>query len=142
MAPPEDADETTIANNALVTTTNCDKFRLTNTGSYPCDVDMSMLNLDENPIFFIDDPKITLEEGETKEVTVWAFPQEAETYKNSLIATISDNPEPLRFDLVCSGVVPNITLNGPWEEAIAAQLVEAEAALRRLILNPSPIRRQ
>ena len=74
-----------------------------------------MQQIDENPVFFVDEPSVVLEEGETKEVRVWAFPPATEIYSNSLIVCVSNNPEPLKFDLICSGVKPLINLSGPWE---------------------------
>ena len=36
-------------------------------------------------------------------------------YKNSLIVSISNNPEPLCFNMICSGVSTSLKFDGPWE---------------------------
>lgn len=43
------------------------------------------------------------DEGETKDVRVWAFPKESKEYKNRLIAAVKHNPIPYIFPLVCYG---------------------------------------
>jgi hypothetical protein len=64
-------------------------------------------------VFFVEPYELDLEEGETKDVKIWAFPPVPSVmYKNTLIACVSDNPLPLRFDMACSGVEPSIDLEG------------------------------
>lgn len=126
---PADAPVEAIKLHDVVKGTNCETIRLTNIGSYACTVDLGMQMLDPTPIFFVDNNKIILEEGETKDLKIWAFPKTAELFKNTLIACVSNNPDPVCFDLICSGVIPTVELNGPWEEAATAALASAEAAV-------------
>ncbi|CAM9160782.1 unnamed protein product, partial [Discosporangium mesarthrocarpum] len=70
-------------------------------------------------VFIAEPEALALAVGETGEVRVWAFPTEAKTYKDTLIACVTDNPRPVMFPISCSGVVPRVTLEGPWEEALA-----------------------
>lgn len=127
--PAIDAAADVVKRYDLVKNTNCEIFRLTNIGSYKCQVDLGLLNIEPPVVFHIEQPVFSLEEGETKEVKVWSFPPSATTFKNSIIGCISNNPEPLRFDMICSGVTPSLELSGPWEEAKAAALAAAEAAV-------------
>jgi hydrocephalus-inducing protein len=126
---PPDASPDLLTQYNSVKTTNCEIFRLTNIGNYKCQVDLGLIDIDSPPIFFFDPPVFTLDEGETKEVKVWAFPTSSSTFKNTLVCCVSDNPEPLLFDMICSGVVPTIEFSGPWEEARAAAIAAAEAAV-------------
>jgi len=64
--------------------------------------------------------------GETKEVTIWSFPAEPQTYTDTLVVTVKDNPSPYRFDLSASGVVPTVQLGGEWTAKAAQQRALAE----------------
>jgi hypothetical protein len=121
---------------ALVKSTNGDHIRLTNAGRYKCTVslgleastqtedDGSVTNLHE--VFFVEPSSIELGEGETKDVAIWAFPQVADRlYRNTLVACVSDQPQPLAIPLRVWGVTPNLSLKGPWtalQEAAQAAL--------------------
>ena len=135
IAPSEGASDEHMANHSLVKTTNSDILRFTNTGSYPCKVELGFEKTtpDLKNVFFVEPCTVNLEEGETKEVTVWAFPQTpTAVYKNALIACVSNNPNPLHFEMVCSGVEPSIAIEGPWVDAIAA----ADAAVAAFQIDP------
>ena len=67
---------------------------------------------------------VDLEEGETKDVNIWAFPEAVREYTNKITMTVSTpgcvNPSPIEFPIACYGVEPTVTFEGPWVEAIAA----------------------
>jgi len=135
LEPTETSTETDIVNHNLVKNTNSDIMRLTNTGKYPCKVELGFEKREEDikDVFLVEPFEVSLEEGETKEVKIWAFPPvPSQRYQNTLIACVSNNPRPLRFNMECSGVEPSIVLKGPWLEALA----EAEAAAAVFVLDP------
>ena len=77
--------------------------------------------------------RLYLEPGETKVVTIWAFPTEAATHTDTIVCSIRDNPEVYQIPLSCMGVLPTVELHGPWEEkrrerAAAAAAAEGENA--------------
>jgi hydrocephalus-inducing protein len=127
-APPsEDTSEEAQAQYALVQNTNMDVIRMTNTGRYPCSLafDFEDQSDEVKDVFLVDPKVVQLEEGETKEVSIMAFPRESKAFTNRLVACVSDNPAPMTFDMTCSGVDPEVEIGGPWLEDIAT----AEAAL-------------
>lgn len=111
----------------LVQTTNADVLRISNNGRYKAQVDMSYASPaseDASGVFFVDPPTMELEEGETKEIKVWAFPRKSIDYESTLVICTSNNPLSLKFPMKCCGVDPTIECDGPWTEAIAK--VQAE----------------
>jgi hydrocephalus-inducing protein len=112
---------------AQIQSTNMDVLRVTNSGLYRCQVDVGLLTREEDSreVFLIDPPKLELDEGETKEVKLWALPREAREYRNDLVLSVSNNPAPLVFPLKCWGTDPTLEIAGPWGDAVA----KAEKAL-------------
>jgi hypothetical protein len=121
------ATETELLNYSLVSQTNVDVIRLSNNGKFKCSVECGFQNTsdDVRGIFLVEPHTVDLEEGETKEVKIWAFPNAVREYANNLIICVSNNPVPLSFGVKCWGVEPTIELDGPWKDAVVA----AEAAL-------------
>ena len=94
--------------------TNSDVMRLTNDGKFKC---LITLTFKENDgIFFIEPSYLELEEGETFEVRIWAFPTHVQVYNNTIIASIALNPNPLLFAISCYGSSPDVQFNGSWNE--------------------------
>jgi hypothetical protein len=124
---PETANEQELINYNLVHQTNVDIIRLSNNGKYKCTVECGFQNTadDVRGVFLVEPHTVELEEGETKEVKIWAFPTAVREYVNSLVICVSNNPVPLVFGVKCWGVEPTIELDGPWKDAIVA----AEAAV-------------
>jgi hypothetical protein len=56
--------------------TNCDVFRISNTGRYKCTVEAGFLYQDVRNVFIVEPSYLQLDENETKELKVWAFPKE------------------------------------------------------------------
>lgn len=123
---PESVNEDDIQNLKLIQT-NVEVLRISNNGKYKCTVDFCFEDANEESkgIFSVDPKVLEIEEGETKDISIWAFPNAVKEYSNNLIACVSDNPQPLIFPLKCWGVEPTITITGPWETA----LLEAETAV-------------
>ena len=103
-------------NNLQLIQTNTDIMRLTNDGKFSLTVNLSMKDIDQ--IFYFEPQSIELEEGETKEIKIWAFPTSISEFTNTIIASIPLNPVPVEFPVSCYGVSPTIFIDGPWTEAI------------------------
>ena len=125
-AEDELTDEEREQLNAIMST-NTDLVRITNSGRFKCTVDLGLEDFNEASadVFQVEPANLELEEGETKDVRVWSFPKEVGEYSNALLACVTNNPEPLRFELKSWGVEPTIDIEGPWADAIA----EAEKAV-------------
>ena len=93
---------------------NSDIMRLTNDGKFKCSITLTFQ--DSDTIFFLDPTHVELEENETAEVRVWAFPTQVQEYRNTIIATISLNPNPLFFPISCNGSSPEVQFDGSWTE--------------------------
>jgi len=124
----EELDETQTKQLAVIKSTNTDTVRITNSGRFACTVD---LGLEKAPTegqenLFIVEPKVLeLEEGETKDVKIWAFPNTVGEFKNTLVACVKNNAQPMKFPISCWGVEPTVEITGPWGHKLA----EAVAAL-------------
>jgi hypothetical protein len=103
-------------NNIQLIQSNGDIMRLTNDGKFKCTVNLAFKESDT--IFFIDPSTVDLEEGETQDVKIYAFPTALQEFKNTIIATIPLNPVPLEFNISCLGVEPTVSMDGPWTEIL------------------------
>ena len=128
--PFEELNEEEQVQLAYIQATSTDVVRVTNNGRFKCNVDMGLEHVPENEAhkntFIVEPSTLELEEGETKDVRLWAFPPEIGEFKNTLLMCVQDNAEPIRYDLKCWGVEPTIDLDGPWTEAI--RIAEEELA--------------
>ena len=114
---------------ATIMATNTDLVRITNTGRYKCIVDLGLEDKAEEHatgVFQVEPSVLELEEGETRDVRIWAFPLEVGEYSNALLACVMNNPEPMRYDLRAWGVEPTVDIDGPWAEAIAKAQKEVD----------------
>ena len=73
-----------------------------------------MYALSIRDVFQLETRKLDIEEGETKEVKVWALPREAREYKNNLVLCVENNPFPIQYMMKCWGVDPTVEIDGPW----------------------------
>lgn len=73
-----------------------------------------MYALSIRDVFQLEMRKLDIEEGETKEVKVWALPREAREYKNNLVLCVENNPFPIQYMMKCWGVDPTVEIDGPW----------------------------
>eukprot|EP01034_Spumella_vulgaris_P022205 gene22205-28319_t len=117
--------------------THMDTLRITNNGKYKCDVDLGLDNSSEESqdVFQVEPRRLVdLEEGETRDVRVWALPREVKQYSNTLTVSIVNNPSPLLFPVKCWGVDPTLDIDGPWGEALlAAEQAVAQCTDKKLI---------
>ena len=76
--------------------------------SYRHTLTLQLLNT--SPTLSTPSTSIDLEEGETKEVRIWAFPESIKEYTRTVSLTVSTpgctNPTPIEFPLSCHGVEP------------------------------------
>lgn len=120
----------------LVTNTSTDVVRLSNNGRYKCTVDLAFEDYSDEvrDVFVVEPNTVDLEEGETKDVKVWAFPQAVKEFKNTLIACVSNNSIPIKYEMRCWGVEPTIDIIGPWDEALkAAEQAVADCQDKKLV---------
>ena len=113
-----------------VVSTNMDVLSICNSGKYKCTVDLGFDRLapdEEQSTFFVEPGVLVLEEGETKDIKIWAFPKEAREYSATLIACVSNNPQPVSYKLCCWGVESTVELSGSWEEGLVKFQAEIEA---------------
>ncbi len=133
----ESKDEEALA---TVRATNAEAFRITNTGIFDCQVNFSLLGQadEEKRAFYVDPPSLELAPDEMKEVTVWAFPKEAEEYSDTLVCSITDNPIPVTFDVSCEGSAPKLELSA--EEIVFPRLLVGQVSSKTVVLkNPGKL---
>ena len=99
---------------------NSDVIRLTNTGKFPCHVELRFEELSEElkGVFILEGGSFDLDEGESKDVTIWAFPVQPQLYTTNLLVCVQNNPSPIVFKMQCVGVTPTVEFEGPWKESI------------------------
>ncbi|CAE7232354.1 Hydin [Symbiodinium sp. CCMP2456] len=61
--------------------------------------------------FLVEPSELELEVGETKELKVSCFPVKEGTYTDTIIAKITDNPDPVEFAIAAIGSLPKVTLD-------------------------------
>ena len=118
------SEEDSASQNTQLLLSNWDTMRLTNDGKFKCTVFLTLKEPDT--VFFVDPPVVELEEGETADVKIWAFPNAVKEFTNTVIATIPLNPIPLEFPISCHGSSPTVTFDGPWTETL--QIAESALA--------------
>ena len=52
-----------------------------------------------------------LKVDETKNLTVFAFPDKAQTFKDEVICLLKDNPNPVIFSVQCLGAKPVVEVD-------------------------------
>ena len=55
---------------------------------------------------------IVLEPQEEKHIRIWAFPPEELKYDNTIVITVSENPQPILVPISCIGAKPHLSLVG------------------------------
>ena len=89
---------------------NSAQMQITNNGLYPLHVDFELkstaLQLEYKSPFHYLPNSMDLEINETKELTIWAFPEEAKSFNEDIVCIVKDNPNPAVFSLACIGAKP------------------------------------
>ncbi|RYH22951.1 hypothetical protein EON65_18485, partial [archaeon] len=109
------------ANYKSIESTHSDVIRITNNGLYKREVSLQIEYAEEDPkdIYSADLAVMEVEEGETKEVRIWAQPKEEKGYKGTLVLSVKDNPTKTSYSLQCWGTNAMIDISGPWSEGLA-----------------------
>ncbi|KAA3681667.1 uncharacterized protein DEA37_0010958, partial [Paragonimus westermani] len=86
-------------------------LKLVNTSPMEAQINLGLL-ADANEECFSYEPKnMLLIPGESKEVTLWAFPRTGKRYEDALVCAIKDNPEPVVLKFACDGSLPALELD-------------------------------
>ncbi|KAI9996311.1 hypothetical protein PInf_013709 [Phytophthora infestans] len=104
---------------------NVEVFRMSNSSKFPIQLEYGMEKQGDDT-FVVFPAAVEINEGDTREVKVWANPLEVGLHENALICCIGDNPEPVKFQISCYGCKPELKLRGPWEQPAAASTSERE----------------
>eukprot|EP00667_Euglena_gracilis_P000008 EG_transcript_8 len=95
----------------------CDVFHISNTGMF--DAAVAFCIEDERFMAFSVLPReLTLRPGESGELLVVAHPDRLGLITNSVIATIRDNPQPVRFEISCFGTRPEVEVDGAQRDKV------------------------
>ena len=88
---------------------NQENFRITNNGLFPLHVDFCFKEDQEGTTFVVEPESLDLPvDGESQEITVYAFTEEEKEFSDKLICNVKDNPEPVEINISCVGSVPDI----------------------------------
>lgn len=104
---------------------NVEVFRMSNSSKFPVHLEFAMEKMGDTT-FAVFPPALEISEGDTKEVKIWANPCENGFHENTLVCCVSDNPEPVVFQVSCFGCTPELKLRGPWEQPAAASTSEMD----------------
>ena len=96
---------------------NADTMNISNAGLFDTRVDFTFRDSEgEPPSPFVIWPKfLDLPKGETKQISIWAFPETAEEHTDMIVCSVKDNPAVETFPLSCLGATPEIAIHGAWE---------------------------
>ena len=97
---------------------NADILNISNSGVFDTRVDFTFkVGDNESPSpFVVWPPFVELLQGETKQVSIWAFPDTPELHEDTLVCSVQDNPSVETFPIKCLGATPEIEIHGPWEK--------------------------
>ncbi|CAD5117498.1 DgyrCDS6267 [Dimorphilus gyrociliatus] len=60
--------------------------------------------------YLLDPPTMELKPGASQTLCIWAYPKEKGEFRDELVCCIRDNPEPVRFKLLCYGERPELEI--------------------------------
>ena len=86
---------------------NMDIIRLSNKGRFTSHVDIYLEDLSNElaNVFIIEPKSFTLNENDSIDITICAFPKALKLYVNKLIICVKDNPTPIVYPLMCIGKI-------------------------------------
>lgn len=102
---------------AMLLSSNSSQFRISNNGKYDMQVTFALestLTSDKpqgKTPFFFEPESMTLKVEETQNLTVWCFPDENKEYNDKIVALIKNNPNPVVFNVKCTGAKPIIKVD-------------------------------
>ena len=98
---------------------NSSVLRITNDGEYPVDAAFTLQSTlpseeggpGEKSPFILEPESMQLAVRETKDLTVFAFPDQARLYKDQIVCLLKDNPNPTIFHIQALGAEPVIEVD-------------------------------
>ena len=88
---------------------NAENLGITNSGLYPITIEFALcscIGSDKNSVFMFEPESMKLAIDETREITVWAFPDGLGEFTDALLALIEGNPNSVMFPMSCKGEKP------------------------------------
>jgi len=68
-------------------------------------------SLRSKSVFWVEPCNFELGVDESRDITVWAFPQAPVVVQDTLVATVRDNPVPVLFPVRCLGAKPSVAIS-------------------------------
>ncbi|KAJ3029566.1 UNVERIFIED_CONTAM: hypothetical protein HDU68_011780 [Siphonaria sp. JEL0065] len=65
----------------------------------------------KSDVFFLDPPTMDLMPGQSQSLNIWAYPRSANSFEDTLIFCVKDNPEPYCYKISCIGVKPELEID-------------------------------
>lgn len=98
---------------------NSSVFQISNNGKYDLKATFTLRSslpveeggTGEKSPFILDPDFMDLKIDETKNLTVYAFPEQAKLYKDEVICLLKDNPNPVIFNVQCLGAKPVVEVD-------------------------------
>lgn len=98
---------------------NSTVFQITNNGKYDVNAIFTLKSTlpveeggtGEKSPFILDPDHMELKIDETKNLTVYGFPDQAKPYKDDIICLLKDNPNPVIFSVQCLGAKPVVEVD-------------------------------
>ena len=77
------------------------------------EVDVSFcFQYDHNATTFLLEPAgMSLQPGESKDLTIWAYPKSSHSFKDAVVCCVKHNPDPVVFNISCQGVEPELKVD-------------------------------
>ncbi|XP_077975805.1 hydrocephalus-inducing protein homolog isoform X2 [Styela clava] len=90
---------------------NMEKIFIQNTSPLNADVSFCYQRDSSGTTFLLDPPNMFLKPGETKPLSMWAYPKTSGLFVDTLVCCVRENPEPICFNVACHGVRPEVELD-------------------------------
>ncbi|XP_075998117.1 hydrocephalus-inducing protein homolog [Genypterus blacodes] len=90
---------------------NAERLVILNNSGQDAEVQFSFQHDNEAVTYLLDPPAMTLKPDERQELTVWAYPTSLGQIKDSIVCSITDNPERVIINLSCWGVRPELKVD-------------------------------
>ncbi|XP_075998116.1 hydrocephalus-inducing protein homolog [Genypterus blacodes] len=90
---------------------NAERLVILNNSRLGAEVQFSFQHDNEAATYLLDPPAMTLKPDERQELTVWAYPTSLGQIKDSIVCSITDNPERVIINLSCWGVRPELKVD-------------------------------
>lgn len=89
---------------------NMEKLTISNTSPMFAQVSFCFRYDSKADTYLLDPPTMDLKPGASQTLYIWAYPKEKGEFVDELVCCIRDNPEPVRFKLLCFGERPELEI--------------------------------